>query len=164
MTTKTLTLIILAISVISLQTSCKSCKSSNQNNVPIEALQTEELSEITAIELTRNGFIENVYDFVSSPTEFKYIGKEPAIIDLYATWCGPCKIMSPIIEAVAKEYKGKITVYKIDVDKEPDLAEIFKISSIPTLIYISKDGVINSTVGKLTKEQLEANIEKYLSK
>lgn len=161
MKTKFLPLILLTISVIAFQSSCKS---GNQKKVPIEVSQTEELSQISTIELTKDGFIENVYDFISSPTQFKYVGKEPAMIDFYATWCGPCKTFAPIVEQIATQYKGKVTVYKIDIDKEPELAALFNISAVPTVVYISKNGTLTTSLGELTKEQLEAKIEELLVK
>lgn len=80
----------------------------------------------------------------------------PVLVDFWATWCGPCKMLSPIIEEVAKEYEGKVKVGKVNVDEEPDLAIKFRVTSIPTLILF-KNGVVDQIlIGYHTKEQLDA--------
>ena len=72
--------------------------------------------------LTKADFLAKVYNYEKNPKEWKYEGGKPAIVDFYATWCGPCKAIAPVLEKLAAEYKGKIVVYKIDTDKEPELS------------------------------------------
>lgn len=119
------------------------------------------------IQLTKAMFIEKVWDYNKSPDDFKYLGDKPAIIDFYADWCGPCRVASPILEEIGSEYAGKIQVYKIDTDKERELAQVFQISSIPAFLYIPASGkpVMTAGIGRSkeeTKKMFVDNIEKYL--
>ena len=82
-------------------------------------------NKMTVTELTQEDFVKKVYDFETNPNAWKFEGDKPAVIDFYATWCGPCKMMSPILDEISKEYEGKINVYKVNVDKEADLASVF---------------------------------------
>lgn len=90
--------------------------------------------QVEVKELTKAEFLELVYDYEANPQEWKCKGDKPCIVDFYASWCGPCRMLSPILKEIAKEYEGKIKVYKIDVDKEKDLAADFHIQSIPALL------------------------------
>lgn len=81
------------------------------------------------IALTKADFLKKVYNYEANPNEWKFEGSRPAIIDFYATWCGPCKAMAPILDSISKDYAGRIDVYKIDVDKESELAGAFGIQS-----------------------------------
>lgn len=88
-----------------------------------------------AIELTAEAFQKQVFDYTKN-SEWKYEGDLPAVIDFYATWCGPCKAMAPVMETLAEEYAGRVHIYKVDVDKEKRLAALFGVRSIPTFIFI----------------------------
>ena len=112
--------------------------------------------------LTKQEFIEKVYNYEKNPDKWIYEGNMPAIIDFYATWCGPCKAISPILEELAKEYAGKIVIYKIDTDKERELAAAFGISSIPTLLFIPAKGDPQVAQGALPKESLKRAIDEFL--
>lgn len=81
---------------------------------------------------------------------------KPVLIDFWATWCGPCKMLSPIIAEIAKEYDGKIKVGKVNVDEQPELASTFKIVSIPTIVVMKEGKITNTSVGYQSKEQIEA--------
>lgn len=111
-------------------------------------------------ELTSSTFKTTVYDI--SKEGLEYLGKKPAIVDFTATWCGPCKRLAPILEELAKEYKGKIVVYKVDVDKCEDLAKAFNISSIPALLFIPMEGEPEMLIGLRSKEALESDIKSKL--
>ncbi|MCI1640538.1 MAG: thioredoxin [Bacteroidales bacterium] len=93
-----------------------------------------------AIHLDSEQFINKVVDYRKGFDKWTYKGDKPAIVDFYATWCGPCKMVSPILEDIATEYKDKIYVYKVDTDKEMELAEAFGIRSIPTILFIPMEG------------------------
>lgn len=86
------------------------------------------------------------------------------MIDFYADWCGPCKKVGPIMEDIAKEYEGKVLVYKVNVDKDLKLPTIFKVSSIPTVFFLPMDGQPLSQVGALSKEEYISIINRYLIK
>ena len=107
-----------------------------------------------AINLTKGGFLRRVADFEQSPQEWKFLGDKPAMIDFFAPWCAPCKMLSPIVDELAEEYEGKVDIYKIDVDKEERLAEYFDIRSIPTLLAVPMEGKPQRSVGAKSKEQL----------
>ena len=92
----------------------------------------------------------------------RYLGDKPAIFDFTATWCGPCKKLAPILEELAKEYKGKVNIYKVDVDKCKDLAQAFRISSIPAVLFIPKDGTPQMMVGLRSKDAMKQDIDKLL--
>ena len=113
-------------------------------------------------ELDSKSFKTTVYDITKDGLD--YLGKKPAIVDFTATWCGPCKRLSPILEELAKEYKGKIVIYKVDVDKCEDLARAFNISSIPALLFIPMEGQPEMIVGLRSKEAYKSDIEKKLLK
>lgn len=112
--------------------------------------------------LTKKKFIDNVWDFTKSK-KFKYRGKQPIVIDFNATWCTPCKAIHPYLVELQAEYGDRITIYSIDVDKEPDITDAFKITNIPALVFI-KDDKTNffMSVGKKTKEDLKNMIESKL--
>ena len=112
--------------------------------------------------LTKQEFIEKVYNYEKNPDKWIYEGNMPAIIDFYATWCGPCKAIAPILEELAKEYAGKIVIYKIDTDKERELAAAFGILSIPTLLFIPAKGDPQVAQGALPKESLKRAIDEFL--
>jgi thioredoxin len=121
----------------------------------------------TSVKLTKAVFLEKVWDYESSPQEWKYKGEQPALIDFYADWCGPCKTAAPILEEIAGEYKGKVTIYKIDTQVEQELAGVFGISGIPAFLYIPMNGKPTMTSGiartkEDTKKMFTENIEKLL--
>lgn len=90
--------------------------------------------------LTKATFLTNVWNYEKSPQQWVFLGDKPAVIDFYADWCGPCKIASPILEEVSYEFAGKIDVYKIDTQREQELAAVFGVRSIPAFLYIPKSG------------------------
>ncbi len=94
--------------------------------------------------------------------EWKFLGDKPAIIDFFATWCGPCKALSPILEEVAEKYEGKVDVYKVDVDEQEELAELFNIRSVPTLLFIPMEGKPKMGRGVMPKSDLESAIKTVL--
>ena len=117
---------------------------------------------MATIHLTGEQFIARVGDYKSNPGHFDFLGDRPALIDFYAEWCGPCKMLAPVLEEVSDEYAGKVDVYKVNVDAEEELAMLFGIRSIPTLIFIEKDGTMHRSQGAMGKPQLKEAIEKIL--
>lgn len=124
----------------------------------------QEKEETKVINLTYKEFVKKVWNFEKSPNTFKYEGQLPCVVDFYATWCGPCRKVSPIMERMAKEYDGKLIVYKIDVDQEPKLAATFGVRSIPTVLFIPKEGQPSKQVGALSEQQYKQIIENNLLK
>jgi thioredoxin len=116
------------------------------------------------VHLTKAEFLTKVYDFEKNPSEWVYAGNKPCIIDFYADWCKPCKIIAPILTELAGKYKGELTVYKINVDEEKELAQFFGIQSIPTVLFCPVDGKPQMTQGALPKESFEKAINEVLLK
>lgn len=116
------------------------------------------------IEMTSEMFKQKIMDYETNPKEWKYKGDKPAIIDFYATWCGPCKMTAPILDSLATEYAGRIYIYKVDVDKQQELASAFGIQSIPSLLFIPQKGDPRMSVGAMLRPQLEKAIKDILSK
>lgn len=117
----------------------------------------EKLEPIT---LTQEEFVKKIFDY--NDTTMIYKGKKPAIVDFYADWCGPCKRLSPILDELLNEYDGEFIVYKVNVDKNKDLARALQIRNIPTLLYLAPKQKAKRSVGLLTKDQLKEIIDKYL--
>ncbi|MGI6232067.1 MAG: thioredoxin [Prevotella sp.] len=113
-------------------------------------------------ELTTADFKRLVMNYELHPKEWIFEGDKPALIDFYATWCGPCKATAPIVEEMAEKYNGKIDVYKVDVDQQEELAAVFGIRSIPTLLFIPKDGNPQMQVGAMSRSQMDEAIQKVL--
>jgi len=123
-----------------------------------------EVKKKEPIHLTKAEFISKVANFEKNPTEWKYLGDKPCIIDFYATWCGPCKMVAPILDDLAKEYDGQIYVYKVDVDAEPEIAGAYGIQSIPTLFFCSMNGTPQISQGAMPKESFQKMVTDVLFK
>ena len=113
------------------------------------------------IQLTTAAFKEKVFDYTKSQ-DWKYQDTVPCIIDFYADWCGPCKAVAPILEELAKEYDGKIYIYKVDTEVEQELSAAFGIRSIPSILFIPVDKQPMMQAGALPKHVLKDVIEKEL--
>ena len=113
------------------------------------------------IVLTNDVFKQKIFNYEVNKN-WKFEGSLPVIIDFYATWCGPCRQLSPLVEELAKKYEGKIVVYKVDTDKEQLLAQTLGIQSLPTLLFIPAKGQPRSSVGAVPKETLEKAIHEIL--
>jgi thioredoxin len=111
--------------------------------------------------LTKESFKEKVFNF-ETETDWKFSGELPAIIDFYADWCGPCKMVAPILEELSAEYAGKIDIYKVDTEAEEELAGVFGIQSIPSILFIPKEGEPQMMVGALPKASMKQAIEEIL--
>jgi thioredoxin 1 len=112
--------------------------------------------------MTKQTFQEKVFDFEKSK-EWKFAGELPCIIDFYADWCGPCKMVAPVLEDLSKEYRGKVDIYKVDTEKEQELAAIFGIRSIPSILFVPADGKPQMAMGAMPKEGFVEAIEKVLN-
>lgn len=115
---------------------------------------------MATVKLTTQKFKDDVFDY-STEKEWKYKGSKPAIIDFYADWCGPCKMVAPILEELSEE-NPDIIIYKIDTEVEQELAGVFQIRSIPSILFIPVDKQPMMQAGALPKHVLEEIIEKEL--
>lgn len=129
---------------------------------PDEETAAKEKPTTRVVHITKADFLKNVYDFEKNPDEWKYLGSQPAIVDFYADWCGPCRQLSPVLDELAKEYSGKLTIYKVNVDNERGLATFFGIRSIPTLLFIPMKGKPQRSLGALSKTELKGIIKDVL--
>ncbi|CAK7017189.1 MAG: Thiol-disulfide oxidoreductase ResA [Parabacteroides sp.] len=114
--------------------------------------------------LNKADFLTKVFNYEKNPTQWIYEGNKPCIIDFYADWCGPCKKVAPILKELAGQYKDDIVIYKINVDNEKELAAAFGIQSIPTILFVPKDGKPQIAQGALSKEQFVEQIDNFLLK
>lgn len=120
-------------------------------------------SSSTVIEMDLEMFFERVFDFtVEDVNDIEFLGDLPVLIDFSATWCGPCQNLAPILDELAEEYSGEIVIYKVDVDQEPDLSELFEVTSLPTLLFIPMDDEPTTIEGAPTKSKLKKAIEDRL--
>lgn len=115
------------------------------------------------IKLTNQQFIDEIFDYTTEK-EWKYKDNVPAIIDFYADWCGPCKMVAPVLEELSEMYDGKVKIYKLDTEKEQQLAGVFGIRSIPSLLFIPVEGQPMMQVGALPKSSFIDVIENQLLK
>lgn len=113
------------------------------------------------IKLTTETFKELVFDYTAEK-EWKYKGTKPAIIDFYADWCGPCKMVAPVLEELSDEFEGDVFIYKIDTEVEMELAAVFGIQSIPTFLFVPMEGLPMMQPGALPKKAYKQIIEEEL--
>ncbi len=125
---------------------------------------TNNMTATKTIQLTRAGFLKKVADFEKNSEEWVYLGDKPAIIDFYADWCGPCKMIAPILEQLAKEYDGQVYIYKVDTEAEQQLAAEFGIRSIPSLLFVPMGEAPQMAQGALPKDALKKAIDEILLK
>ena len=123
---------------------------------------TKQQIEIMAtIKLTADKFKSDIFDYTTEK-EWNYKGERPAIIDFYADWCGPCKMVAPIMEELSTEYAGKVDIYKVDTEVEQELSAVFGIRSIPSILFIPKEGTPMMQPGALPKNVFQEVIDKEL--
>ncbi len=169
---KVLYIAVIALSVVMI--SCGGAKKSETKNETAETQVTAEVAQVNdstvgsaavvnaPIHLTTEEFKKLIVNYDANPTEWKYLGDKPAIVDFWATWCPPCKVIAPILDDLAKEYAGQIYIYKVDVDKEPQLASAFGIQSIPTLLFVPMTGDPKAEVGAIPRETFKDRIDNFM--
>jgi thioredoxin len=147
--------IAVAVAFLSMSLSC-SGQSKNNKTTTEKTMKT--------IKMTKADFLAKVANYEANPKEWKYLGDKPAIIDFYADWCGPCRMVAPLLEELAGEYDGKIYIYKVDTEAEQELAGIFGIRSIPSILFIPMNGKPQMAQGALPKTELKKAIDEFLLK
>lgn len=144
-------------------TSCGNAANNNSDNQSTASTEADQ-NKIKPEHLTLKSFKEKVWDFEANPDEWVYKGDAPAVIDFYADWCGPCKLIAPIMEELANEYKGRVKIYKINTDKEQDLARAFGIRGIPSVLFTPLEGRPMMQSGAMQKQDYVKIIEEQLLK
>ncbi|NLO71654.1 MAG: thioredoxin [Porphyromonadaceae bacterium] len=165
---------ILFVAILTLTAmSCNNTSKSENKEAKVESSEVSELqknNEATdslkvvnePIHLTTAEFKKIVMNYEDNPSKWVYLGDKPAIVDFWATWCPPCKVIAPILDDLAKEYAGQIYIYKVDVDKEPQLARAFGIQSIPTLFFVPMTGDPTAEVGAISKDTFKDKIDNFM--
>jgi thioredoxin len=151
---------ILLVAIASLLFACGSSGEKKPKDSAANVQKVVATGEIKHI--TKAEYLKLVWNYEKNPSSFVFEGKLPVIVDFYATWCGPCKRVAPILEKLAKKYAGKIDIYKVDVDEERDLAAAHGIQSIPTMYFYPKTGQPQVIQGALGEDQLEQAIQQIL--
>ena len=116
---------------------------------------------MATIQLTTQGFKDKIFNYDLNQ-EWNYQGSLPAIVDFYADWCGPCKMVAPVLEDLSKEYEGRLLIYKVNTDIEEELSAVFGIQSIPTLLFVDANGEASMQPGAYPKHVLKKIIEEKL--
>lgn len=149
------------VMVAIVMTSMYACASNDKADKQQDKKEATSSGEV--IMMDKDMFLKNVFDYEKSK-EWKYKGDKPAIIDLYADWCGPCKQIAPIMKELGKEYAGKVAIYKVNVDKQKELAALFNATSIPLLVYIPMQGEPQLFRGAADKATYKKAIDEFLLK
>jgi len=124
--------------------------------------KVSEIKDGVVTQMSTEMFSKLIWNYKTNPKEFTFTGDIPCIIDFYADWCRPCRMVAPIMEDFAKQYSGKIRVYKVNTDAEQELSQLFQIRSIPAVMFVPKTGKPQMTVGALPKVEFEKIITNFL--
>jgi len=154
----------LIIGVLSAIVLAACTNTTNNNKVDTNSQETETKMEQKVINLTKADFLTKVANYEENPQEWTYLGDKPCIIDFYADWCGPCKMVAPILEELAEEYKDDIYIYKVDTEAEQELAAAFGIRSIPSLLFCPMGEQPQMAQGALPKDGFKQAINEVLLK
>lgn len=144
--------------ILSSCTNIKGNQENNKTNLPV----AKTTAAVEPEQLTYETFLKKVWNFEKHPNQWVYEGTEPCVIDFYADWCGPCRRVAPIMEELAKKYNGKVKIYKVNVDKQQKLAAIFRINSIPAVLFTPMKGKPMMQVGLLPNDTYSKIIDERL--
>ena len=123
---------------------------------------TKQTNTMKTIALTKADFLTKVANYETNPTEWKYLGDKPALIDFYASWCGPCKMMAPAVEKLAEEYEGRAVIGKLDVEESMDIAGRYGVMNVPTLILFKDGRAVERKVGLQSASDLRKLLDSVL--
>lgn len=154
----------LSLTVVSCNSNGSKSQPSAQANVTKQETNSKQTNMAKTIHLTKADFLTKVVNYEKNPEKWEYLGDKPAIIDFYADWCGPCKMIAPILEELAVEYEDQIYIYKIDTEAEQELAAAFGIRSIPTLLFVPMGEAPQMAQGALPKDAFKQAINEVLLK
>jgi thioredoxin len=152
---------ILFLLIIIIPLAFNECKADNTDDPGTKSAKTSGTTTGTVVQLTDSDFKKMIFNYELNK-EWKYEGNKPAIIDFYADWCAPCRQLSPLVEEIAKEYSGKIDIFKVDTEKERNLAQKLGITGLPTLLFIPATGKPQVVMGALPKVSLVNAINEIL--
>ena len=152
---------LLLVAVLLLSVSCTMSAKSDKKETSETATETA-AAKGEVITLSKAGFLAKIYNYEKNPDTWVFEGDKPCIIDFYADWCPPCKQVAPILEELAKTYKDEIVIYKVNTDKEKELATIIGIQALPTFLFIPKNDEPRISMGALPKEEFVKQIESVL--
>jgi thioredoxin len=141
-----------------------SCKNTAKSNEEANNTANKYDNQGAVVQMTKSSFTELVMDYEKNPNTWIFKGEKPCVVDFYADWCRPCKMVAPIMEELAKEYQGKINIYKVNVDNEKELAQFFRIESIPAILFSPLKGEPSMQAGAMSKEQYKEIFDKFLLK
>lgn len=137
-------------------------KSTTPENEEKSIVAEENNTEASVVYLNEESFRNLVWNYNKNPEDWVYEGELPAVIDFYADWCGPCKRVAPIMDKLAKEYAGKVIIYKVDTDANRELSSVFGIRSIPSVLFIPKNGKPAMQPDAMQEEQYKQIIEEFV--
>ena len=173
---KNLTIVAILVAIITIGYSCNNQEqnsadisntlmTTSTDNIKMEETKTIEKTETTGkvVHITTQEFKEKVFNYEANK-EWKYNGNKPCIVDFYADWCRPCKMIAPILDELAKEYDGQIVIYKVDTEAEQELSGVFGIKSIPSILFVPVNGQPQMAQGALPKESFKEAINNVLLK
>ncbi|GAB1403551.1 thioredoxin [Lentimicrobium sp.] len=155
---------VLAAGIMIIGCSSSNGNSQNTDNKSATGTTTANTEQGKVIQMNKAMFLDKVFNYEENPDTWVYKGDKPCIIDFYADWCGPCKKVAPIMAELAAEYKDEIVVYKVDTDKEKELAQVFGIRSIPSILFCPAEGQPQMTMGALPKTEFNKLVQTVLLK
>ena len=126
------------------------------------AVKAQDSDKVKPEYLTVETFKEKVFNYEKNPEQWVFEGDKPCVIDFYADWCKPCKLIAPIMDELAEEYKGEVNIYKVDTEKNRELSRVFGIRSIPTVLFVPVEGKPQMSQGALPKESFKQAIDEFL--
>ncbi len=125
-------------------------------------LMAQDKEKVKVVSLDVESFKAKVYNYDKNPEEWVFEGNEPCVIDFYADWCRPCKMVAPIMDELAEDYDGQITIYKVNTDKQKELAGLFGVRSIPAILYVPMDGKPQMSTGAMKKDDYKKIFDEFL--